>query len=750
MANPGETLVLLPILYLCEKPSQGIDIGRVLGASLRREGYVEGPGVCVTWCIGHLLEMVEPDHYSPEWKQWRLDRLPIIPQEWKLELTRRGGKQFKIIKELLKGVNEVVLATDADREGETIGREVLEHCRYRGKISRLWLSALDEASIRKALASTWPGHKTEPLYQAGLGRARADWLVGMNLTRAYTLIGRQGGYDGLLSVGRVQTPTLKLVVDRDRLIENFQPVDYFDVIACHRVANGTFNAKWIPSQQQADDEGRCLDRAVAESVRQKVQGQTGKITKAQTKRMQEPPPLPLELSTLQQEASRRWSMSAKQTLQVAQALYEKHKAITYPRTDCRFLPVEQFKDAPKVLQAVAGSDPKIAGLVQLANPKICSKAWNDKRITAHHAIIPTAAQLNVAGLTREEFDLYDLIRRHYLAQFFGPYEYDSTVIDTLVKAEVFRAYGRVDQAPGWKQVLGQPKGMDAEDQEEASNLPQLVAGEEVTIEKAELMAKQTKPPKRHTEGTLIQAMKSVGNLVDEPRLRKILRETSGIGTEATRASIIEILLTRGLLAKEGKKNLVSQPVGRALVDALPHSVTDPATTAVWEQTLDDIANGNGSLAEFMGKAELWLNKLIGNVKKRQEMGINFFVNLPNFPDAPSGRQGRGRFPSRGATLQPTSMPDSAATPCPECGQPMVRRKSNRGWFWGCFTYPTCSATLPDMQGKPGSREGLHGHCPECGTGWLVERTSGSQTNSGNCFLGCSHFPKCRYTRPLAG
>ncbi|MBF0368980.1 MAG: DNA topoisomerase 3 [Magnetococcales bacterium] len=737
------------ILYLCEKPSQGRDIGRVLGATSRREGYVEGRGVCVTWCIGHLLEMTEPDRYRPEWKQWRLDTLPMVPEKWKLELTRRGGKQFKVIKELLQGANEVVLATDADREGETIGREVLERCRYRGKISRLWLSALDDASIRKALSSLWPGEKTEPLYQAGMGRARADWLVGMNLTRAYTIIGRQGGYDGVLSVGRVQTPTLKLVVDRDRLIENFKPVDYFDVIAFHRVANGPFNAKWIPSKKHADGEGRCLDRGIAEAVIQKVQGQIGKVTRAETKRVKEPPPLPLELSTLQQEASRRWSMSAKRTLEVAQSLYEKHKAVTYPRTDCRYLPTEQFKDAPKILQAVAGNDPGMARLVHMANPQIRSKAWNDKKVTAHHAIIPTAAKVNVERLSREESFIYDLIRRHYLAQFFSPHEYDATVIDTLVNSESFRASGRVEQAPGWKQALGQPKKEQAtEGKEEGQSLPRVRTGEDAGIEKAELMAKQTKPPNRYTEGTLIQAMKSVGKLVEDSRLRKILRDTSGIGTEATRASIIETLIKRELLAKEGKKNLLSMPAGRALVDALPHSVTDPATTAVWEQTLDDISNGSGSLGEFLDKSELWLNKLIGNVKKRQEMGINPFQNLPDLPISGTRRRGRGRPTSRGAAQRPAAMPDPSR-PCPDCSKPMVRRKSKRGWFWGCSAYPSCSTTMPDVPGRNTSSSAATGPtCPKCHKGHLIERSAQKGKNSGNRFLGCSQYPSCRHTRHI--
>ena len=744
------------ILYLCEKPSQARDIGRILGATSRHDGYLQGHGTQVTWCIGHLLEMTAPDGYKPEWKSWHLDTLPIIPERWKLEVTKRGGKQYTIIKRLLQNVHEVVLATDADREGETIGREVLERCRYRGKISRLWLSALDESSIRNALAKLLPGRQTEPLYQAGLGRARADWMVGMNLSRAYTVLGRQGGYQGVLSVGRVQTPTLKLVVDRDRQIENFKPIDYFCVLAHLRVEQGRFKATWIPDKRSADEEGRCLDRDLAMQVVQKVQHQIGQIIKAETKRIKEPPPLPLELSTLQQEASRRWNMSAKRSLEVAQALYEKHKAVTYPRTDCRYLPSQQFADAPQILQALMQADATLTPLVQAANPSIRSRAWNDQKITAHHAIIPTSGRVNVAAMSTDETRLYDHIRRHYLAQFFPHFEYDRSVIDTTIQAELFRASGRVAKIPGWKQVLGSPPKKSQESDPEEQQLPAVKKGESAIVEKAELEEKQTKPPNRFTEGTLIQTMKNIGKLVEDTRLRKILRETAGIGTEATRASIIETLLKRQLLAKEGKKYLISMPVGRVLVDVLPHSVTDPATTAVWEQALEDIAQGNGPLDEFIGKSELWITKLIANVKARQRLGINHFANLPPPPSTTSQTAGR----RRSATFSGSSSGSGSEHTCPNCNQSMVRRKSKQGWFWGCSNYPTCKTTLPDKRGKPttssktpnapntpSTRDGPK--CPHCNSGHLLQRTAKKGQKAGNTFLGCSRYPQCRHTQPVA-
>ncbi|NGZ28074.1 MAG: DNA topoisomerase III [Magnetococcales bacterium] len=659
------------ILYVCEKPSQARDIAGVLGVLGRREGYLEGNGKQVTWCIGHLLEMKMPDHYRPEWKYWHLETLPIIPDHWQLDVREGVSKQFAIIQKLLKGATEVVIATDADREGETIGREVLDQCGYRGPVARLWLSALDDASIRKALNALLPGEKTAPLYQAGLGRARADWLVGMNLSRAYTLLGRQAGYGGVLTVGRVQTPTLKLVVDRDRQIENFKPVHYFDLTIQARVSQGTLQAKWLPPPHLADEQGRCLDRQAVERVAQAVLHQTGIIAKAETKREKETPPLPLELSTLQQESSRRWSMGAQKTLDVAQALYETHKVITYPRTDCRYLPTSQLADVASVLAAISAADPSFAPLVAQADGKRHSRAWDDGKITAHHAIIPTTVSFQVTALSVDEMRLYDLIRRHYLAQFYPAFEYDKTVVDCSVMQELFRATGRVVMVEGWKKVIQEVRktDKDKEEDEESQILPPINQGEAALVVKATLSDKKTKPPSRYTEGTLIQAMKSVGKLVADARLRQILRETSGIGTEATRAGIIENLLKRQLLKKEGRKNLVSTDPGRMLVDLLPHSVTDPATTAVWEQTLEDIAQGRTTLDEFLAKSVWWVNRLIHNVKARGAAAIH---NLPTPPQSATSTEGQ----------------------CPKCGGHLVSRVAKSGsWagksFLGCSRYPQC-------------------------------------------------------------
>ncbi len=720
-------------LYLCEKPSQARDIARVLGASHRGEGCLRGTGICVTWCFGHLLEMAPPDGYGEQYRRWRLETLPIIPADWRLQPRQAGRKQLNAIQGLLGEAREVVIATDADREGETIAREVLDLYRWQGPVARLWLSALDETSIRKALAALRPGEQTCPLYLAGLGRARADWLVGMNLTRAYTLLGRSEDHTGVRSVGRVQTPTLRIVVDRDRTIEAFVPVPYWDLIARFRPENGgpPFRARWRPPGTHCDSEGRCTNESAARQVAQQVAGARGRVTGAQTERVTEPPPLPFDLGTLQQEASRRWGMGAQETLDTAQALYETHKATTYPRTDCPYLPDNLRAEVPRVLAALRQSDPSIAERVEAADSSLRSRAWNDTKITAHHAIIPTAAPCDLSRMNEREQRIYDLVRRRYLAQFYPPHVYDRTTVTLDTAGECFQAEGRRIVAAGWWELFAtEEHGEQEEDSHQT--LPPLAAGDACRMSDARVEQRATRPPPRYTEGTLIAAMKHAGRLVSDPLLKKKLRETAGLGTEATRAGIIQTLLGRGFLHRE-KRHLVSTDTGRALIDALPAAVKDPGTTVLWEQALEDIARGRGDLYTFVSVQSRWVTELVQQVQRTDS--------------------------------RPTDGHQAAAPAyvCPECGLPLRRRKGRNGFFWGCSGYPGCTTTLPDAGGKPGRQIGktvpfqtgrsavnrgedvaAGAPCPDCGKGRLVQRTLHQGRNAGRHFLGCSRFPECRF------
>ena len=722
-------------LYLCEKPSQAKDIARVLEANQRKSGYFEGKKEMVTWCFGHILEMAAPDDYDPQLKQWRLDTLPIIPDQWLLKVRKEAKKQYQIIVSLFKQTHEIVIATDADREGEAIAREVMEKGGWKGPVKRLWLSALDEKSIQQALDNLLPGEQTENLYQAASARSKADWLVGMTLSRLYTLSAGQSGYEGVMSVGRVQTPTLKLVVDRDQSIENFKSVAYFDVLADFKPSgqgSDVFTAQWEvpdaiteqpsnPSEQTTlsdtsidlDSKSRCLSQSSAQVVAKRCQGKDAKVTTVTTKRVKVDPPLLFALSTLQQEASKRFGMGAQAVLDAAQALYETHKLTSYPRTDCQYLPQSQHEAATEILSNLQAID-QYQAITKHTDATLRSKVWNDKKITAHHAIIPTGSQLTTK-LTDTEAKLYDMICRRYLAQFYPAYIFDQTHIEITVADDVFQTTAKQQLDLGWKIAL-----QDADSgNEKTKQLPHITKGDTLKIIDTRIEDKQTQPPVRYTEGTLIQAMKNIGKVVKNPVLKKRLRETSGIGTEATRASIIEVLLKRKFISKQGKKNLVSTVQARALIDALPEPIKDPATTAVWEQALEDIAQGKGNAIQFVQDQANMVRRLTEQVKQS--------------------------VPNAFKTLETTSERFS----CPQCDHSLVRRKSKNGFFWGCRNYPECNVTLPDDKGRPGqSREKAKltdQACPECGTGVMTIRTIRKGKKTGKTFLGCNRYPECSHT-----
>ena len=611
-------------LFLCEKPSQAKDIAKVLGANRRADGCWQGTDVCVTWCIGHLLETAPPDSYDQRYKRWSLDDLPIIPEKWKMTVKPKTASQYKAVKRLLGEARELVIATDADREGEMIARELVEHCRYRGPIQRLWLSALDDASIRKALARLLPGQETFSLYHSALGRSRADWLIGMNMSRLFTLLGRQSGYQGVLPVGRVQTPTLRLVVDRDRSIADFVPVPFWAIDVQLHSAGQVFNSQWRAPDDACDDQGRCLNQALAQQAAADMQAAgTAQVAKIATERVREAAPLPFDLGTLQEVCSKKLGLGAQETLDIAQALYETHKLITYPRSDSGYLPVSQHSEAPAILAALQRADASLAPLQQHLEPGRRSRAWNDQKVSAHHGIIPTAAASDPARLPPKYKAVYTLVRARYLAQFLPNHEYDRTQADFDCAGHALRAVGKQIVEPGWRRAL--PEALTPAKGREAPPtqvLPTLQKGQNCSVHGLTLKDMWTQPPKPFTEGDLIKAMKNVAKLVDDPRLKQKLKETTGIGTEATRASIIQGLLDRGYLLKNGKA-LSATPAAFSLIDAVPRAIADPGTTAIWEQALDMVQSGEMSLEEFVSRQSAWMGKLV-----QRCAGMRFTISGP--------------------------------------------------------------------------------------------------------------------------
>ncbi|HAF2562397.1 TPA: DNA topoisomerase III [Salmonella enterica] len=531
--------------------------------------------------------MAAPEDYDPALKHWRAEHLPFIPPAWRLVIRPEVRKQFRIIEKLLKQANAVVIATDADREGETIAREILEQCRWRGPVQRLWLSALDEASIHKALAALRPGDSTFPLYQAGLARARADWLVGINITRACTLMNRR--HKGVLSVGRVQTPTLRLVVERDREISRFTPRPFWRVDARLHTGDSSFLAQWQPDGAHCDDEWRCLRESAAREA----------------------------AARLQQVCSKQWGMGAQEVLDIAQRLYETHKATTYPRTDCGWLPLSMHAEAPQVLAALVASDASLQPLATQLNLQQRSRLWDDSKITAHHGIIPTRKTVDLTQMNDSERKIYGLVRSHFLAQFLPDHEVDKTDLRLNCAGETLVARGSVVIVSGWRQLF--LREMATQSPEETQALPVLQQGQTCEVEQVDVRARQTQPPEHYTEGTLIAAMKNAARFVSDERLKQRLKENAGIGTEATRAGIIQTLLKRGYLIKQ-RRFLLATDTASTLIDALPETLKDPGTTALWEQMLDDISTGKMGLEAFLVQQQETVTALTAQIVRGQKSG----------------------------------------------------------------------------------------------------------------------------------
>lgn len=607
-------------LFIAEKPSLARAIADVLPQPHRRgEGYIAcGPDHVVTWCIGHLLEQAQPDAYDGRFARWALADLPIVPEKWRLQPRPSVQKQLNVVKKLLADAAEVVHAGDPDREGQLLVDEVLDYLALSGEkrrnAKRCLVNDLNPQAVSKAVAKLRENREFIPLCVSALARARADWLYGINMTRAYTLLGRNAGYQGVLSVGRVQTPVLGLVVRRDEDIENFVPKAFFDVKA-HIVtpSQERFTALWVPSEaceSYQDEEGRLLHRPLADHVVTRIVGQPARVTLYQDKREAEPPPLPYSLSTLQIEAARRHGLSAQQVLEVCQRLYETHKLITYPRSDCRYLPEEHFAGRQAVLNAINAHQPALMTQATL-NTEQRNRCWDDKKVDAHHAIIPTARS-GKTTLTENEQKVYELVARQYLMQFCADAVFRRCVIELDIAGGKFVAKARFLAEAGWRSLLG---GKERDEENDGTPLPVVAKGDELLCESAEVVARETQPPRPFNDATLLSAMTGIARFVQDKELKKILRATDGLGTEATRAGIIELLFTRGFLIKKGR-NIISTPTGRGLIHALPPSAASPDMTAQWESTLTKISEKQCRYEDFMQPLTVTLQNLIEQVRRQ--------------------------------------------------------------------------------------------------------------------------------------
>ncbi|MCI1029423.1 DNA topoisomerase III [Pantoea dispersa] len=610
-------------LFIAEKPSLARAIADVLPKPHRRgDGYIAcGNDQVVTWCVGHLLEQAQPDSYDSRYARWNLADLPIIPDKWRLQPRPSVAKQLKVIEGLLQQASVVVHAGDPDREGQLLVDEVLDYLQLpaekRQQVQRCLINDLNPAAVERAVSRLRENREFIPLCVSALARARADWLYGINMTRAWTLLGRNAGYDGVLSVGRVQTPVLGLVVRRDEEIENFVPKDYFEVKA-HIVTpkEERFVASWIPSdacEPWQDDEGRLLHRPLADHVLERINGKPAWVTGYNDKRESETAPLPFSLSSLQIEVAKRFGLSAQTVLDCCQRLYETHKLITYPRSDSRYLPDEHFAGRHAVLNAIQAHQPDVS-LPADFNADQKNRCWDDKKVDAHHAIIPTARASKV-NLSDNEANIYALIARQYLMQFCPDAVFRKCVIDLDIGGGRFVAKARFLAEAGWRALLG---SKERDEENDGTPLPVVSKGDELLCERGEVLAKQTQPPRPFTDATLLSAMTGIARFVQDKELKKVLRATDGLGTEATRAGIIELLFRRTFLVKKGRY-IHSTEAGRALIHALPEMAARPDMTAHWESTLTRISEKACRYDEFMQPLVSTLIGLIGEARQRPSL-----------------------------------------------------------------------------------------------------------------------------------
>ncbi|RZU36753.1 DNA topoisomerase-3 [Fluviicoccus keumensis] len=676
-------------LVIAEKPSVAQGLAKHLGQVKRHEGYLSTGQYLITWCFGHLMELAEPHVYDARFKKWNAADLPILPEQVKvLPKSDKGSRaQLKVIGSLLKDVDTVIHAGDPDREGQLLVDWVLLHCKNRKPVQRIWLAAQDSASIQKAFQQLKSNQLYLPLFQAAQTRAVADWLVGMNLSRAFTLAAQQKGYQGVVSIGRVQTPTLALVVMRDLDIENFVSKTYYVPMMHVGVSGGSFWATWVApdSLRERFPDGKITDKGYAESLLQLPE--LGRISLLDQQRLHTAPPLPYRLSRLQKDASARFGLKADEVLAICQSLYEKHKLTSYPRTDCDYLPESQHAEAGSILSVLTTIYPGLSDLLQKADPALKSAAWNDKKVTAHHAIIPVRGDgATVASLSDKEMKVYDLIVRTYVAQFYPPYEYEKTVVEATVAADVFRASGHRPLLPGWK-VLFPPKGKTKDNSEEDSDvetvIPAIDLGEPAHNLAVEARQKQTSPPKPYTDGTLIADMESVHRVVAaktqtvDNKWLKLLKENAGLGTEATRARIITVLLERGFLTRAGK-NLIATATGRSLIQALPKEVKSPIATAMMEQELSAIEKEGHDSQSFLQKQREALTRLVVLAAETPIILEKRDNDGSSIERRDKGKSGKSNSRPRKSTAvnearQSSNTEAPSAKCCPACGKPMQLR-----------------------------------------------------------------------------
>ena len=667
------------IVCVTEKPSVARDIAAIVGATTQRQGYYEGSGYQVTWTYGHLCELKEPGDYTDRWKRWSLGALPMIPPRFGIKLKDDEGiqRQFHVIETLIAGADEVVNCGDAGQEGELIQRWVYQKARCQKPVKRLWISSLTDESIREGFQHLQPGSDFDRLYYAGLSRAIGDWVLGMNATRLYTLKYAQSR--GVLSIGRVQTPTLALIVARQREIENFVPEDFWEIKTLYREV--TFNST----------RGRFKTEGEASALIENIKSLPLTVTSIETKKGREAPPRLFDLTSLQVECNKKFSFTADDTLRIIQSLYEK-KVTTYPRVDTTYLSDDIYDKVPGILQTLNGIGyytPIVDPLLTLPRLPKSKKVFDNSKVTDHHAIIPTNVDPRRAALSSDEKRVYDLVAKRFIAAFHPDCEFDTTTVMALVGEHEFKATGKVIRVEGWRAIYKKDKTDDDKPiDDDNGTMPAMTVGESGPHDPS-LIKKTTQPPKHYTEGTLLRAMETAGKTVDDDELRDAMKE-NGIGRPSTRAAIIETLYKRHYIRKE-RKSVVATTAGVQLIDTIQEPLLKSAKlTGLWENKLRRIERGEFSAQQFIDELKAMVAEIVLNVLRDNSSGaITVETNSRPTPKTPSAgtatpaKQRKPRAPRIRSIEEIT---------CPVCHRGHLVKGNHA---YGCSEYRNgCHTVLP--------------------------------------------------------
>lgn len=643
-------------LVLAEKPSVAREIARVLGCRQSHKSYMEGDKYIVTWALGHLIELKMPEHYDSKYKNWNLEDLPIIPDQMGLKVMKQTSHQYKAIENLAKrkDIKEIIIATDAGREGELVARWILEKIRWRKTIKRLWISSVTDRAIRDGFQNLKPGKQFEDLYESAVCRAEADWLIGLNVTRALTT-----KYKDPLSAGRVQTPTLALVMEREALIQKFVPKEYWTI----RAQIGPLQADW-----EKNGEKRIFSKEAADGVLSKVKGQKAVIRSIDRKEKTEPQPLPYDLTELQRDANKRYGFSAKKTSNVLQKLYEQHKLVTYPRTDSRYLTKDMEATMMDRLHGIAASyKDEVKPILANQGKVLAKRVFNNEKVTDHHAIIPTEERVHLGDLSADERKLYELILHRFLAIFLNPYKYESIHASIEVNGETFTSRETAVIDLGYRKVE-----RSSDEETGKQSLKNISKGQSFTVQTAELSAKLTEPPLRYSEADILTQM-----------------EKYSLGTPATRAEIIERLLDTEAIERQNGR-LFPTKKGKQLMDLVNEDLKSPELTAKWEQELEKIARGKADPKEFLQNIRKQTRTLVSEIKKSDKSYRAHNLTGSKCPECDSFLKERNTKDGKilvcsnlDCNFRKRKDPKLSNRRCPQCRKKMEIHQGKAGAYFQC-------------------------------------------------------------------